>query len=231
MTHGRKAKTRVNPRSKRSGSLLTGFPEDGENSLESRVAKIEATIERMQEELDRASGAMPANIREALDSIGKKHRGPIKKIDDTELILNRNNLVTWLEEHWPQIAQRLMHRRCERRTLAAALEPIAKAPEIRSEWQRHFMDHLDVLLEFLRSTKFRRKPPKKTVADALALIRSERRDSAANRLPTRQIANAMAGVPKVRWRTSLDRCSKNPCSWQLGHNTASYCRQVFGVDE
>lgn len=230
MTHGRNVKTRVNPRSKKRASLLTGFPAEREKPLERRIANLEARAEQMQEEIDRLSGVVPAHIQEALDSIGKKHRGPQKKMDDTELLLNRDNLVQWLEEHWPKVVNQLLSAK-KPPEVALALRPIATAREIRPEWQKRIVGHPAKLLEFLRSEKFRRRPPRKTVADALRLHHSEQRQRAANRLPTRQIANAMAGVPKLKWRTSLDKCSRNPCSAQVGHNTKMYYRTIFRIAE
>lgn len=231
MTHGRTTKTRLNPRSGKRSSPLTRISERPGKSLESRVAKLEARVEQMQEEINQALGGVPAHIREAIDSIGKKHHGPQKKIDDTELLLNRDNLVQWLEEHWPNIVQRFLPRCPTPSTIAEAFGPIAADRDIRPEWQRRFMDHLGVLLDFLQNEKFRRKPPKKTVADALRLVHSERRDRAANRFPTRQIANAMAGVPKLKWRTSLDKCSRNPCANRVGYNTAVHYRTVYHIPE
>lgn len=230
MTHGRTTKTRVNPRSKSDGSPLTGFSENPKQSLEARVAQLEAKIEAMQEEISDLSGVAPAHIQEAIDSIGKKHPGPDKKIDDTELSLNRDNLVRWLEEHWPKIAKPLLTAKTPAE-VAALFTPIAAAPDIRPTWQAAFMNHPAELFDFLRSKKFRRKPPQKTVIDALRFVRSETRDRAANRLPTRQIANAMAGVSKLSWRTSLDKCSKNPCSYNLRHETEMYYRVMYGIAE
>jgi hypothetical protein len=181
----------------------------------------------MQEEIDRASGAAPTAFLDTMDAVTRKHPGPRKKVDDTELLLNRDNLVVWLEEHWPKIVKPLLAAK-QPLKVAAVLTPIAAAPDIRSTWQRQVMDHPAALREFLRSKKFRRKPPKKTVVDALALHRSEKRDRAANRLPTRQIANAMAGVPKLKWRTSLDKCAMRPSSSSVGHNTATYYRTMYG---
>jgi len=239
MTHGRTAKTRVNPRSKKSHSLLTRFSERQEKSLETRVAKLEAglatleaRIEQMQEEIDRALGRVPKNIQEAIDNIGKKHPGPNKKVDDTELELNRNNLIVWLEEHWPRIVKPLLAASKPDgtpREVAAVLRPIAAARDIRPTWQKAIVEHPAKLREFLQSKKFRIKPPKKTVAEALAVYHSEQRDQAANRLATRQVANAMAGVPKLKWRTSLDKCAKNPSSLSVGYNTAGHYRTLFGL--
>jgi hypothetical protein len=233
MTHGRNAKTGDHSRSKKGTSLLTGFSEGQEDSLESRVARLEARIEQMQEEIDRLSGVMPAHMQEALDSSGKKHPGPGKEISDTELLLNRDELVKWLEEYWPRIVKALLAAAAKNdtREVAAVLASIAAAPDIRPTWQGEIMDHPAELMEYLRSKKFRRKPPKKTVADALGLYHSEERQRAANRLPARQIANAMAGVPKLKWRTSLDRCSESPCAQRIGYKTAQYYRELFGIPE
>jgi hypothetical protein len=91
--------------------------------------------------------------------------------------------------------------------------------------------HPAKLFEFLHSDKFTRKPPKRTVIDALTDRRGadDRWQRAANRLPTRQIANAVAGLPKIEWRTSLDRCSENPCRYPVALNTARHYRAMFGI--
>lgn len=228
MTHGRNVKTRVNPRSKKRHSLLTRLSEKSERSLEARLASLETRVEHLQQEFDRLSGVVPAHIQKAIESIGKKHRGPHKKIDDTELLLNRDNLLRWLEEHWPNIVKPLLAAK-NPREVSALLRPLATSREIRPEWQKRIIGHPATLYDFLQSDKFRIKPPRKTVADALRLQHSEPRQRAANRLPTRQIANAMAGVPNLRWRTSLDKCSKNPSSYSVGPNTANYYRSILGI--
>jgi hypothetical protein len=233
MTHGRTAKNPVNKRSKKGGPPLTRFSESPRESLESRVAKLEARIEQMQEQIDRASGATPAWFQHAIDAVDEKRPGPQKRIDDTELLLNRDKLIQWLEEHWLKIVQPLLAASASDSPsdLAAALEPISARREVRPEWQKRFFDHLSILVDFLKSRKFRRKPPKKTVVDAVRLDHSEQRQRAANRLPTRQIANAMAGVPKLGWRTSLDKCSKCPSSARVGYSAATYYRRMFGIPE
>jgi len=87
-------------------------------------------------------------------------------------------------------------------------------------------------VNFLHSEKFKKKPPRKTVLDALNLpLEDEKRKRAANRLPTRQIANAMAGVPKLSWRTSMDRCSKNPCRYLVTLSTAQHYRAMYDIRE
>jgi len=227
MTHGRTAKTSVNTRTKKHAKALTPTSGNPKNSLKSRVASLEAKLAELEEKVDGLSGVVPAHFYEATHT-GKKRPGPDKKIDETELFLNRNNLVGWLEEHWPRIVRALVAAKNPRQ-VAAVLRPVATAPDIRPEWQRRFVGHPAKLLDFLGSEKFRIKPPRKTVVDALRPIDSEQRRRSANRLPTRQIANAMAGVPKLKWRTSLDKCSVHPSSYRLGHNTAEHYRTMFGI--
>lgn len=91
---------------------LTGVSENVENSLKTRVASLEARVAHLEEELDRSSGsAVPPQFREAIDAIygdGKKRPGPEEKIDQSELLQRRDNLVEWLEERWPEIVKPLL---------------------------------------------------------------------------------------------------------------------------
>jgi RHS repeat-associated protein len=226
MTHGRTAKTRANTRKKKYDRRLTPVSGNPNSSLEGRVTSLEARMAKLEEAVDSASGVVPAHL------YGKRKTkpGPPEKIDDTELFLNRDNIVHWLEEHWPEIASPLRSAPGPR-DIAAVLRRVAVTPNIRPEWQKRFVGHPAKLGDFLRSKKFRIKPPKKTVVDALCSLDDEQRKRAANRLPTRQIANAMAGVPKLKWRTSLDKCSPRPSSYRVGHNTAMHYRALFSIPE
>jgi hypothetical protein len=230
MTHGRIAKTRLNRRRKKRARTFTGVPEKPKNSLEARVTRLEIRVEELQREIDRASGAMPTHILEALSGSGQHHPGPREKMDETELLHNRDNLVDWLEKYWPKIVNSLLAAKYPR-DVARAFSQVVAEQDSRQEWQNRFLAYPADLLDFLKSEKFRVKPPRKTVADALNHLGTEKRPLAANRLPTRQIANAMAGVPKLKWRTSLDKCSKSPSSFRVGYNTATHYRKVFSISE
>lgn len=228
MTRGRTKEEMRQHAEEKTRRHLTGFSIKPPKSLESRVASLEARMSQLEEAVDRASGVMPAHFYEAIHGAEKRKPGPREKIDDTELLLNRDNIVTWLEERWPKIVKPLLAAKTPRQ-VAAVLREIAATADIRPEWQRRFVGHPAELCDFLRSVKFRVKPPRKTVVDALYLTDAEKRMRAANRLPTRQIANAMGGVPKLKWRTSLDKCSKNPSSYRVGHNVAQHYRTMFGI--
>jgi len=213
---------------------LTGVSENVENSLKTRVASLEARVAHLEEELDRSSGsAVPPQFREAIDAIygdGKKRPGPEEKIDQSELLQRRDNLVEWLEERWPEIVKPLLAAKNPRKA-ATVLKSVAPPKDRQSEWLSRFVAHPAHLWEFISSNRFRVRPPKKTVLDALGSSGADMRTKAANRLPTRQIANAMAGVPKLKWRRSLDRCSGSPSSLRVGYNTAAHYRTMFGLTD
>ena len=112
----------------------------------------------------------------------------------------------------------------------AILEAVAREPEYRAYWQSRILQNVPALFQFLRDERFRKTLPKATVIDALRLtLEDERRRRASNHLPTRQIANAMAGVPNIAWRTSLDRCSAQPSAVSVALNLDMYYRERLGL--
>ena len=78
-------------------------------------------------------------------------RSPVdRRIKDTELFLNRDNIVEWLEEHWPKIVKPLLAAKNPRQ-LSEVVREVATTPDIRPEWQRRFVGHPAKLLDFLHS--------------------------------------------------------------------------------
>jgi hypothetical protein len=224
----------MNPRTKNRPAPLTGFSGEPTNepleqpaSLEARVAQLEKEVAALREVVSRVDGVLPGYLYTGVDE--SKKPGPDKYIGDAELFRTRDGIVGWLEEVWPELVQPLLAA-ANPREVAAVLKKVAKPKNLQPPWQSRFLAHPAVLHNFLRSNKFKKRPPKKTVMDALNRPAEDaRRKRAANRLPTRQIANAMAGVPKLRWRTSLDRCSTNPCSYPIAINTARHYRAMFAT--
>ncbi len=189
-------------------------------SLQAKVTDLEQRVVRLECSPFGVSHYGPApDVR--------KRPGPTEKISDTELFHHRDALVDWLEEIWPKIVHQLFAA-ASPRDVAAVLKPFAETRDPRPLWQKRFLGHPARLLDFLRSDRFKRKPTKSTVVDALNRPGDER-ESAANRLPTRRMANAMAGVPQLRWRRSLYRCSMQPSHLAVGLNTEAYYREMFGI--
>ena len=238
MARGKNAKTTRNSRAKNCGGHLTGSSEEGEKppaaslgDLQARVVELERQVAVLEERVDRVSGVIPSQFLLGAGESKKKKPGPNKNIEDAELFENRNRLAGWLEGVWPEIVRPLFAASAPRE-VAAVLKTVAWPKDSQPPWQKQFLQHPDKLLDFLKSEKFRKKPPRKTVLDALGTtLEDERRKRAANRLPTRQIANAMAGVPKLSWRTSADRCSKNPCRSLVTLSTAQHCRVMYNIPE
>lgn len=135
--------------------------------------------------------------------------------------------MIWLETKWPDLAPKLYTAKTVQDVVAAISEmfPNASAEQVgralkRTDivlrpFQRRLLESAESLFEFVNSLRFSREPSRPTVRAALNHSAAGWQRSAA-RLPTRQIANAMAGVPEVTWRTSLDRCSELPSSLTVG---------------
>lgn len=228
MTHGRTAERTKNPRTKNLDIPLTGFSEESKKALKTRLTSLEAKVAELEERVERLDGIAPPYYYGIADDT-KKRPGPGKKISDAELLHNRDALVNWLEANWPTIAGSL---RTAKNTsdLAAVFEGVAETEQLQPPWQSQFLAHPAELLDFLWSKKFKIKPPTKTALDALNRpYDDERRKRAANRLPSRQIANAMAGVPKLRWPTSLDRCRKKPSDLMIAGNADRHYRRIYDI--
>lgn len=191
------------------------------------MAGLEKEVAALREVVDRLDGVVPNYFEARVNETGNKKPGPTKNIQDNELFRSRDGIVSWLEEVWPELVQPLLAA-ANPRQAAAVLKKVARPKNIQPPWQSRVLAHPAKLFDFLRSSKFKKRPPKKTVMDALNRpAEDEKRNRAANRLPTRQIANAMAGVPKLRWRTSLDRCSTNPCTYPVAISTDRHYRALF----
>jgi len=236
MTRGGNGKRSINSQSKKRTNPLTGFsrkatnrPAESSANLEMRMKKLEEELQALRERIDELDDTAPNYFGTGVPPTSHKKPGPVKNIEDCELFRSRDGLVDWLENVWPEIVKPLFAAK-HPRAVAAILGRVARPKDLQPPWQSRFLAHPARLLQFLRSGKFNRKPPKKTVLDALNRpVDDERRKRAANRLPTRQIANAMAGLPKLSWSTSLDRCRKSPCPYPVANIAARHYRAMFMI--
>jgi hypothetical protein len=153
--------------------------------------------------------------------------GPSATIDDKTLAARRDRLVSRLESYWPEIVRRLLAARTAE-AIRQALGPIS----FDGQTYNCLTENAGELLNFLRSDRFRRMPVKQKVLNSLNYkLDEEQWRKAAQRLPTRMIANAMAGVPELAWRTSFDRCSKLPCRMVVGAATENYYKELFKISQ
>jgi hypothetical protein len=159
----------------------------------------------------------------------KKKPGAKEKIGDEELFQYRDALIIWLERSWPWMIDRLLVASSPAE-VGAIIEALAPDPDCRGDWQHRLLQNAAALFEFFWDERFRKTLPKATVLDALSLPwGNEKRRRAANQLPPRQIANAMAGVPDIVWRTSLDRCNAQSSTVAVALNLDMYYRERLGI--
>ena len=155
---------------------------------ERRLRKIEAWMANQVEEGDRFA------LHSEKDRIAKlpKKRGP-KTISGAELDSRLGILVPFLESQWPELGP-LCGPKPNLRALKKAFIGFAKpvAPARVGTVDDHRAAAQRLLVSF----------------DQLAVFLTEHQDRFAG--DPRQIANAMAGCPEIRFWTSLKRCQQRP---------------------
>ncbi len=211
---------RAKSTSRKSGRLLTQF---SRTTIEARVQDLESRVAA----LERLCG--PPQLDWAQKK--KTKPGPAERIPEGRLLQLRDGLVTWLETVWPELGPRLLGATNEA-GVVLALQKNPNPTGVAQEYEERLLQNAAMLLEFLRSDKFRRKPSKRAVKHALDLLCIDSRQAtAANKFPTRQIANAMAGVPELAWRTSLDYCGRSPAELAVAPELEQHYRSLYGLKE
>jgi hypothetical protein len=197
-----------------------------------RIAELERQVAKLQRDvamLKQLSG-WPLFPDEDDELEEKRKPGPKEKISDEVLFHCRDGMVLWLERYWSWLEDRLLTARTVEQVIAI-LEAVAEEPELRPEWQKRLLENPAALHDFLCSKRFRKTPPKTTVIQALNLDWKDKgRPRAANQFPSRQIANAMAGIPDIGWRRSLDRCSTQPSRASVPVNLDMFYREKYSID-
>jgi hypothetical protein len=109
-------------------------------------------------------------------------RGRRPRIQSEEFAQRRDDMVVFLEVRWPWIVDAFN----QRKSIESILQALTKSsPGGQDTWAyRKLIDHLDQLWEFLNSGRYTGEP--------------------------RQIAYTVAGLPELKWRSSLDWGTKNP---------------------
>jgi hypothetical protein len=109
-------------------------------------------------------------------------RGRTPLIPSAQLERQRDDLINFIEPRWPDLVKHMKMRK----GLEHLLQTLKKvSPGAETTWPYlHLTENIGALWEFLQSGRYKGEP--------------------------RQIAYAMAGVPKMAWRSSLDACTKRP---------------------
>lgn len=122
-------------------------------------------------------------------NIARKKPGPTPKLTDYQLTHRRDMVFSFLGHSWPEVRVLLRRARSADRLRSEATARYANEREW-SEAGRAFVKGIDALWGYFKSYRYSDDPE--------------------------QIANAMAGHPELAWRTSLNRCQRNPTRISLG---------------
>jgi hypothetical protein len=202
------------------GSKPKKLTEEDFEEVLTRLTNLELRVDA----LDRG-GFMP-------EPSSTKRRGPKPRISDDELFEFRDGLALWLEEIWPDLVKPLLSRTGNPEAvqyLRTALRLDDPAGFQVRPFQIRLVENMPILFEFVASKYFKRRPSRTHVARLHPWRPDPKCYDAAAQFPTRQIANAMAGVPELSWRRSLDRCVQEPCPWPVRLKTENYFRSGYSM--
>ena len=111
--------------------------------------------------------------------------GRKRKLEQEELLKRRDELSRWVEESWPLLSVALRKARNSDDALAAILAAKERVPFVMQTWfYRDPEKFKEQLWEFIESGKLAGNP--------------------------RNLAGAMAGLPELSWKRSLDISQQNP---------------------
>jgi hypothetical protein len=135
----------------------------------------------------------------------KPRMGRKRKLEQQELLKRRNELSNWVERDWPFLSVALRKARNADHALAAVLAAKERVPFVmQASFYRDPEECKEQLWEFLESGKFSGNP--------------------------RNLAGAVAGLPELSWKRSLDISQQNPCQFPLAQQAwPDFMRRKFPV--
>jgi hypothetical protein len=194
------------------------------------ISELERRVIQLENDVAILKQLTPWPVFNKDASSDKTKPGVKERIGDADLFTWRDGLIRWLEAYWPWLEGRLFGAGSPEE-VGAILEAVSEEPHLRRNWQNRLLPNPAQLFDFISNERFRKtKLPKATVKEALIQAADDDiRRRAANQLPARQIANAMAGVPDISWRRSLDRCSANPSTIRVDLITDLHFRYLYDL--
>ncbi len=115
----------------------------------------------------------------------KKQRGRKPLLESAVVLERRGQLAYWIEQDWPQLSQELRRAKNADNALAAINGTKRRFPRLfMPPFHNNTEEFAEQLWEFLKSPYYRGNP--------------------------RNLAGAMAGLPELSWKRSLDICTKHP---------------------
>jgi len=165
---------------------------------------VNKSLAEIKERLEKLEAEVFATGVEVLPSpVVKRKKGRRPLLEQKILLERRDNLTNWIERNWPYLSVALRKTRSSPDAIAAIIAAKKRMPGL---FQPPFYKDPDkyatALCQFLKSGRFNGNP--------------------------RNLAGAMAGLPELSWKRSLDVCSTHPCKHPLATEAYwDYMRRYF----
>ena len=151
------------------------------DSPENRINLLEERVQLLETVIRDRFGDDALMARTPEPKTSPKRRGPTPPVPKEHLFNRREWIIDLFEFYWPEL--RVVFLRKNRVAIGKVLEDIAKPDKgSYASIAANMLANVDQLVEFLRSSEWNGDP--------------------------RLAASAMAGVPEIRWTTSLRKCRR-----------------------
>jgi hypothetical protein len=181
-------------------------PKDGAGSGAAiSLAEALATISQLAERVEELEMAVfGQRMQPKFKSPAQPLQGRKPKVEHAVVLERRDQLAYWIEINWPHLSVALHKAKSSREAISAILHARQVNPVLLMNvpFYEKPSDFESELWEFTTSRRFAGDP--------------------------RNLAGAMAGLPKLRPKTSLDLCQKSPCERIVDpHAWRDYLRRKF----
>jgi len=147
-------------------------------------------ISNLQERVSRLEGEVFGTGVYPLAPSVTPRRGRSPSLETNELLKRRDQITYWLEQNWPFLSLALRKAVNADQAICAILEARKRIPSVmQSPFYNGPEKYAEALWDFIRSGRFHGSP--------------------------RNLAGSMAGMPELKWRSSLDICLQHPCELPL----------------
>ena len=168
--------------------------------LEERFAEIIRRVQQLEAHTE-------IGILDSIAPVPKAKPGRKPKLPLEEILRRRNGLIQILESNWPKLERHVIKAKRSEQIQDEKIRPILAA------YLEQNPEHSGRLAFKGLGSLLAKKPLRWRPSDTT--MRSFREDGEkankhTNRLPSRVLANALAGAPEYPARTSYDKCSKHP---------------------
>lgn len=234
---------RTHPK-KKSKYSEKGLDED----IVKRMDGLEAALKTLQKQVDHTANLVPNELKDRLktleeiiglsrpdsdfqEQMGRNIRrlgGTKSRIPPDELWQRRFELTRLFDFHWPEIGEQIRKARTDD-GLRRAFSPILLLRS-KSRSVERLEENFEIICDLIINKEFLdTRPQIKQILKAFEIHKKPEVWKRLNQLPSRKLANALAGIPEYPCTTSFDILRRVPLPSDPPRILIEYYKRMYGI--